>query len=163
MVKVDQHGEKPRMSIRETLSERLDTRGYCWWMWTLHPSTPKAQARTSSIFLVTNPNQPWIHTRQITLKHFKQIMPEQWVWAGWRGRVGVSGGPRDTSVCATRMQEMCVCHLVLISCAHSVLFPFLWLTYGLLTCCQPSCPIKATLWWMSTKLMWSLADWWRIN
>lgn len=54
---------------------------------------------------------------------------------------------------------LCICHFALISCSHSVFFQFLWLTYGLFTCCQPSCPIKAMVLWMSTKLMRSLLDW----
>lgn len=135
------------------------------------PCIPQCQRHRLTlmfIFLVTNPYQPCIHTRQITQKHFKRIMLSSERRVG-RGGVGGRGGVRgscDTSVCVRRMQEMlCICHFVLISCSHSVLFKFLWLTYGLFTCCQPSCPIKAMVLWMSTKLMWSLLDWmeWCIN
>lgn len=162
MVKVDQHGEKPRMFIRKTVSERLDTHGYCWWMWTLHPSMPKAQARTNVYFSshkspsALHPHAP-NNPETFQADHAEQL----------EGEVGVCPAalPHGSLCHENAGNALCICHLVFISCAHSVLFMFLWLTYGLFTCCQPSCPIKATVLWMSTKPMWSLLDWmeWCIN
>lgn len=42
--------------VRSVLSR--DRRGSCWWMWTLHPSKPKAQAHPKVFCPVTHPQQP---------------------------------------------------------------------------------------------------------
>lgn len=135
------------------------------------PCIPQCQRHRLTlmfIFLVTNPYQPCIHTRQIT-QTFQADHAEQRE-AGWgEGELGAGGCLwvlRHFGLCQENAgNALCICHFVLISCSHSVLFKFLWLTYGLFTCCQPSCPIKAMVLWMSTKLMWSLLDWmeWCIN
>lgn len=136
------------------------------------PCIPQCQRHRLTlmfIFLVTNPYQPCIHTRQITQKHFKRIMlsnARRWRRGGELGAGGRPGALRHFGLCHENAgNALCIRHFVLISCSHSVLFKFLWLTYGLFTCCQPSCPIKAMVLWMSTKLMWSLLDWmeWCIN
>lgn len=44
-----------------------DRRGYYWWMWTLHPSMPKAQAHPKDIFLLHILNSPLSLTYQCSL------------------------------------------------------------------------------------------------
>lgn len=96
------------------------------------PCIPQCQRHRLTlmfIFLVTNPYQPCIHTRQITQKHFKRIMlsnARRWQRGGELGAGGVRG-PCDTSVCVTRMQEM-LCAFV-ISCWSHVL-----ILYSLSSC-----------------------------
>lgn len=160
------------MFIRETVSEQLDTHGYCWWMWTLHPSMPKAQAHTN-VYFSCHKSLSALHPH--TPNNSRNISSRScWATRGGVGRGGVGGGGggcvqgilRHFGLCHENAgNALCICHFVLISCSHSVLYKFLWLTYGLFTCCQPSCPIKAMVLWMSTKLMWSLLDWmeWCIN
>lgn len=157
------------MFIRETVSEQLDTHGYCWWMWTLHPSMPKAQAHTNVYFSCHKSLSALYPHMPNNSETFQADHAEQRE-AGWgEGELGAGGCPwvlRHFGLCQENAgNALCICHFVLISCSHSVLFKFLWLTYGLFTCCQPSCPIKAMVLWMSTKLMWSLLDWmeWCIN
>lgn len=91
------------MFIRETVSEQLDTHGYCWWMWTLHPSMPKAQAHTNVYFSCHKSLSALYPHTPNNSETFQADHAEQRE-AGWgegelgagRGRVGgggVSGGP----------------------------------------------------------------------
>lgn len=132
---------------------------HTWSLVNVDPVIPQCQRHSlalMSIFLVANHCQPCIQHAPNNSETFQADHAEHLgvMEGGERG----GGGVRrlcDTSVCVNRMQV----GLVLISCAHSVPFKFLWLTYGLFTCCQPSCPIKARVLRMSTTLMWSLLDW----
>lgn len=103
------------------------------------PCIPQCQRHRLTlmfIFLVTNPYQPCIHTRQITQKHFKRIMLSnerrggaRGSWGRGEGELGAGGCPgvlRHFGLCQENAgNALCICHFVLISCSHSVLFKFL--------------------------------------
>lgn len=156
MVKVDQHGEKPRMFIRETVSKQLDTHGHCWWMWTLHPSMPKAQARTNVCFSCHKSLSAMHPHTPNNSETFQADHAEQ-----WGDRRGGSGG-HATRQFVSRECRKCFVHLsvsVYLMCSSCTLRSCDW-HMAFLHAVSPAVPLKQWYYeWVQSQCDLFLTEW----
>lgn len=122
----------------------LDRHGYCWWMWTLHPSMPKAQAHTNVIFFILFfLSQIHISLASTHTKYLRNISNRSCQATGGESEFGkVSWALHYLNLCYKKREMLCAFVIGVDLMFSFCTFKFWWLRYGLPHAVSPAVPLK---------------------